>query len=225
MAGFVGEAALSGFIQKLVDMVASPELWKYAREEQLDSEVNKWKKILMKIYAVLHDAEEKQMTNPQVKMWLQDLRDLTYDVEDILDDFATQALHRSFIADQSRPPTGTVRSIFSSLSTSLALSATTWSNLSMGSKIEDITARLQDISAQKKNLDLRDVSAGWSGRKRLQRLPSTSLVIESRVYGRETDKAAILDMLLKDDPSDDEVCDSYCGHGRHRQDHSCSAGV
>ncbi|RVW26689.1 hypothetical protein CK203_112013 [Vitis vinifera] len=44
MAGFVGEAVLSGFIQKLVNMVASPELWKYACEEQVDSELNKWKK-------------------------------------------------------------------------------------------------------------------------------------------------------------------------------------
>ena len=212
MAGFVGEAVLSGFIQKLVDMVASPELWKYAREEQLDCELNKWKKTLMKIYAVLHDAEEKQMTNPLVKMWLQDLRDLAYDVEDTLDDFATRALQRSLIADQPGPPTGsTVRSIFSSLSTSLTLSTAAWSNLSMGSKIEEITARLQEISAQKKDLDLRDVSAGWSGRKRLQRLPSTSLVIESRVYGRETDKAAILDLLLKDDgQSDDDDDDEVC---------------
>ena len=205
MAGFVGEAVLSGFIQKLVDMVSSPELWKYAREEQVDSELNEWKKILMKIYAVLHDAEDKQMTNPLVKMWLHDLRDLAYDVEDILDEFATQALRRNLIVAQPQPPTGTVQSIFSSLSTSLTLSAA-WSNLSMGSKIEEITARLQDISAQKKHLDLRDVSAGWSGRKRLRRLPSTSLVIESRIYGRETEKAAILAMLLKDDPSDDEVC-------------------
>ena len=205
MAGFVGEAVLSGFIQKLVDMVASPELWKYAREEQVDSELNEWKKILMKIYAVLHDAEDKQMTNPLVKMWLHDLRDLAYDVEDILDESVSQALRRNLIVAQPQPPTGTVRSILSYVSTSLTLSAA-WSNLSMGSKIEEITARLQDISAQKKHLDLRDVSAGWSGRKRLRRLPSTSLVIESRIYGRETEKAAILAMLLKDDPSDDEVC-------------------
>ncbi|RVW92971.1 hypothetical protein CK203_032807 [Vitis vinifera] len=59
------------------------------------SELNKWKKILMKIYAVLHDAEEKQMTDPLVKMWLDELGDLAYDVEDILgrlrhSSFATQ---------------------------------------------------------------------------------------------------------------------------------------
>ncbi|RVW71207.1 putative disease resistance protein RGA3 [Vitis vinifera] len=152
MAGFVGEAILSGFIQKLVDMVTSPSCGK-----------------------------EKQMTNPLVKIWLDELRDLAYDVEDILDDFATEALRSSLIMAQ--PQQGT-------------------------SKIEEITARLQDISAQKNDLDLREIAGGWSDRKRkrAQILPTTSLVVESDVYGRETDKAAIVDMLLKHDPSsDDEV--------------------
>lgn len=43
---------------------------------------------------MLSDAEEKQLTDKTVKMWLGDLQDLAYDVEDILDDFATEALAR-----------------------------------------------------------------------------------------------------------------------------------
>ncbi|WKA02083.1 hypothetical protein VitviT2T_020315 [Vitis vinifera] len=203
MAGFVGEAILSGFIQKLVDMVTSPELWKYARKEQVDSELKRWKNILIKIYVVLNDAEEKQMTNPLVKIWLDELRDLAYDVEDILDDFATEALRSSLIMAQPQQGTSKVRGMLSSL-----IPSASTSNSSMRSKIEEITARLKDISAQKNDLDLREIEGGWSDRKRkrAQILPTTSLVVESDVYGRETDKAAIVDMLLKHDPSsDDEV--------------------
>ncbi|RVW26579.1 putative disease resistance RPP13-like protein 1 [Vitis vinifera] len=204
MAGFVGEAVLSGFIQKLVDMVTSPELWKYARKEQVDSELKRWKNILIKIYVVLNDAEEKRMTNPLVKIWLDELRDLGYDVEDILDDFATEALRSSLIMAQPQQGTSKVRGMLSSL-----IPSASTSNSSMRSKIEEITARLQDISAQKNDLDLREIAGGWWSdrkRKRAQILPTTSLVVESDVYGRETDKAAIVDMLLKHDPSsDDEV--------------------
>ncbi|XP_034703987.1 putative disease resistance RPP13-like protein 1 [Vitis riparia] len=204
MAGFVGEAVLSGFIQKLVDMVTSPELWKYARKEQVDSKLKRWKNILIKIYVVLNDAEEKQMTNPLVKIWLDELRDLGYDVEDILDDFATEALRSSLIMAQPQQGTSKVRGMLSSL-----IPSASTSNSSMRSKIEEITARLQDISAQKNDLDLREIAGGWWSdrkRKRAQILPTTSLVVESDVYGRETDKAAIVDMLLKHDPSsDDEV--------------------
>ena len=90
---FVGEAFLSASIQKLVDMLACPDLRKFAREEQVHAELKKWEGILLKIHAVLHDAEEKQMTNRFVQIWLAELRDLAYDVEDL-----GQLRHRSFTA-------------------------------------------------------------------------------------------------------------------------------
>ena len=42
--------------------------------------------------AVLDDAEEKQMTSRGVKIWFDELRDLAFDAEDVLDKFATEAL-------------------------------------------------------------------------------------------------------------------------------------
>ena len=134
-------------------------------------------------------------------MWLDEVRDLAYDVEDISDDFATEALRSSLIMAQPQQGTTKARGMLSSL-----IPSASTSNSSMRSKIEEITARLQDISAQKNDLDLREIEGGWSDRKRkrAQILPTTSLVVESDVYGRETDKAAIVDMLLKDDPSSDE---------------------
>ncbi|RVW70280.1 putative disease resistance RPP13-like protein 1 [Vitis vinifera] len=112
------------------------------------------------------------------EVWLDDLRVLAYDVEDILDDFATEALGRKLMAETQ---------------------AST-------SKIEDITSRLQDISAQKNDLHLaEDIAAGRSTTTR-EILPTTCLVDESRVCGRETDKTAILDLLLHDhEPSADAV--------------------
>ena len=50
---------------------------------------------MLKIHAVLEDAEERQMTSRLVKIWLDELEeDLVYDVDDILDEFATEALRR-----------------------------------------------------------------------------------------------------------------------------------
>nr|POF21744.1 putative disease resistance rpp13-like protein 1 [Quercus suber] len=40
---------------------------------------------MLTIHAVLDDAEERQMTDKLVKVWLDELRDLAYDVEDNLD--------------------------------------------------------------------------------------------------------------------------------------------
>ncbi|KAK8330078.1 hypothetical protein V6Z12_A11G370100 [Gossypium hirsutum] len=41
---------------------------------------------------MLDDAEEKQIKNEGVKKWLEDLQDLAYDVDDILDEFAYEEL-------------------------------------------------------------------------------------------------------------------------------------
>jgi hypothetical protein len=40
---------------------------------------------------MLGDAEEKQYTDRAVKEWLDDLRDLAYDVDDIVDELTTEA--------------------------------------------------------------------------------------------------------------------------------------
>jgi hypothetical protein len=57
--------------------------------------LEKWTTTLREIEEVLDDAEEKRLTKQQgVISWLDDLRDLAYDVEDILDKFLTEMLRR-----------------------------------------------------------------------------------------------------------------------------------
>ncbi|KAL6327985.1 hypothetical protein AAG906_031329 [Vitis piasezkii] len=138
--------------------------------------------MLLKIYAVLEDAEEKQMTNRLVKMWLDELKDLAYDVEDILDEFATEALRRNLMAIP-QPSTSKVWSFIPSCCTSFSASAVKF-NFRKGSKIETITARLQDILTQKSDLVLRENAGGLN------------LMF----------MVAYLDMLLKDESTDNEVC-------------------
>ncbi|PPS01119.1 hypothetical protein GOBAR_AA19541 [Gossypium barbadense] len=49
------------------------------------------------IKAVLLDAEEKSVTNNFVKVWLQDLKDVLYDADDLLDDFSTETLRKDLM--------------------------------------------------------------------------------------------------------------------------------
>ncbi|KAF5446798.1 hypothetical protein F2P56_032399 [Juglans regia] len=92
----VGELFLSAFIQMLLQQM-SRELLDFVRQEGIQEKLNKWSKILSRLQAVLDDAEEKQYTSRAVKQWLDDLKDLAHDVEDILDEFATEALRRKFM--------------------------------------------------------------------------------------------------------------------------------
>nr|CAN67336.1 hypothetical protein VITISV_004414 [Vitis vinifera] len=199
---FVGEALLSSFFETLFQRLLSSDLLDFARPVQVRAELNKWENTLKEIHAVLEDAEEKQMEKQAVKKWLDDLRDLAYDVEDILDDLATQALGQQLMAE-TQPSTS--KSLIPSCRTSFTPSAIKF-NDEMRSKIENITARLEHISSRKNNLLSTEKNSGKRSAKPREILPTTSLVDEPIVYGRETEKAAIVDSLLHyHGPSDDSV--------------------
>lgn len=106
----IGEASLSVSIGMLFRKLVSSELLQFAREEQIQADLKNWERILLKIHAVLEDAEEKQMTKESVKIWVRDLKNLAYDVEDILDEFATEALRRKLLfQSQPQPSTSKLR--------------------------------------------------------------------------------------------------------------------
>ncbi|KAJ9162719.1 hypothetical protein P3X46_022475 [Hevea brasiliensis] len=198
----VGQAVLSAFFRVLFNRLASPELLKYARQEQVYAEFKKWEKILIKIHAVLDDAEEKQLTNQFVKIWLAELRDLAYDVDDILDEFTTEAIQRGLIVE----PEASTSKLHKLIQTCTSLIPTnTAFRIRMGSKMKGITTRLEEISSHKNDLDLRENLEGNSNKVR-KRLPTTCLVNESQVLGRERDKEDVLELLMRDYVCDSKIC-------------------
>jgi hypothetical protein len=50
----IGEAAISYLLEKIFDKLTSS-----FKQEQVDADFQKWKRILLKIHAVLDDAEDK----------------------------------------------------------------------------------------------------------------------------------------------------------------------
>ncbi|KAH9782666.1 putative disease resistance RPP13-like protein 1 [Citrus sinensis] len=198
-----GEILLNAFFQVLFDRLASRNLLSFVRQLQggVDSELKKWEKKLKMIQAVLCDAEEKQLTNEAVKMWLDELQDLSYDAEDILDEFSTQALESKLMA-QNQDSSGQVLSF---IQASLNPNAIMF-NYSMGSKIKDITSRLEQLCQERIELGLQqltgEASSTAAAAAARQRPPSSSVPTEREVFGREEDKAKILGMVLADAPSD-----------------------
>ncbi|KAL6310546.1 hypothetical protein AAG906_022242 [Vitis piasezkii] len=180
----VGEVVLSVSLELLFSKLASSDLWKYARQEQVHTELKKWKTRLLEIREVLDDAEDKQITKQHVKAWLAHLRDLAYDVEDVLDEFGYQVMRRKLVAEGDAASTSKVRKFIPTCCTTFT-PIQAMRNVKLGSKIEDITRRLEEISAQKAELGL----------EKLKPNPPPPLVFKPGVYGRDEDKTKILAML------------------------------
>ncbi|KAJ8643380.1 hypothetical protein MRB53_005128 [Persea americana] len=88
----MAEAALSALIASLLKKMASPLLEKFGLIFSVNKELNNLCSMFTAIQAVLKDAEEQQWTSNTIRDWLDKLKDVAYEVEDILDDFATEDL-------------------------------------------------------------------------------------------------------------------------------------
>ncbi|PPS09603.1 hypothetical protein GOBAR_AA11044 [Gossypium barbadense] len=102
----------------------------------LKHDLNDLKRTVRTIKAVLLDAEEKSVTDNLVKVWLEELKDVLYDADDLLDDFSTEALRKDLLGGSKL--TKEVRLFFSS-SNQFAY------GLRMGREIKAIKARLASI--------------------------------------------------------------------------------
>ncbi|XP_048231805.1 putative disease resistance RPP13-like protein 1 isoform X2 [Ricinus communis] len=188
----VGGALLSPAFQVLLDKLTSMDLLNYARQGHVLDELKKWDRLLNKIYAFLDDAEEKQMTNQSVKVWVSELRHLAYDVEDILDEFDTEARRRRLLAEAT-PSTSNLRKFIPACCVGMN-PRTVKFNAEVISMMEKITVRLEDIIKEKDIMHLEEGTRGRISRVR-ERSATTCLVNEAQVYGREENKKAVLRLL------------------------------
>ncbi|TYH74260.1 hypothetical protein ES332_D05G387200v1 [Gossypium tomentosum] len=90
----IGEAAFSAFLELLSGKLVDSVLNFVVDHRQVHRQLKLWQSILPEIKAVLNHVKEKQIKDEDegVKNWLDDLQDLAYDVDDILNEFAYQQL-------------------------------------------------------------------------------------------------------------------------------------
>ncbi|KAK3014539.1 LOW QUALITY PROTEIN: hypothetical protein RJ639_008313 [Escallonia herrerae] len=98
----IAEIFLSAFFPVLFDKLASGELVNLALPVGIYSQLQTWSSKLKIIEAVLSDAEEKQIAKKSVNRWLEQLQDLAYDLDDLLDEMATEALRRKMMAQPTQ---------------------------------------------------------------------------------------------------------------------------
>ncbi|KAJ0672505.1 putative P-loop containing nucleoside triphosphate hydrolase, leucine-rich repeat domain superfamily [Helianthus annuus] len=187
------ELVLSAFLGVLFEKLASAALKNIACYKGVDAEIKKWQRSLKQIQAVLADASRKEITNESVKQWLIDLQHLAYDIDDILDDLATEAMHREFTHD-SEAITSKVRKLIPTCCTNFTKSS------SMRAKLDKITTKLQDLVEEKATLGLS--VEGETKKKNKNRELQTSVVDASSIVGRQVEEEALVRQLLADEPCD-----------------------
>ncbi|KAJ8646342.1 hypothetical protein MRB53_008090 [Persea americana] len=189
----VVEAALNALIQGIFDKLALPFLKRRLGflYGGVDEEMKKLSRTFLTIQALLSDAEDRQIKEEAVKLWLEDLKDVAYDAEDIIDEFTTEALRSTTQFPIQTRKRKRVQDVFSYLTCSPT------SHYSIECRIKEIRERLDEIASERDQLQLKVRDRG----RRLQsgdRSQTSSLVDESIVFGRVDDREKIVNLLRSD---------------------------
>ncbi|XP_028125013.1 putative disease resistance RPP13-like protein 1 [Camellia sinensis] len=188
----VAEIFLSALVKLLFEKMSSFASSKLPSFEGIDTQLTNWTNMLSQIEALLIDAEEKQMKDRAVNLWLDDLQDLAYDLDDLVDEFATEALRQNLKAKPPQPSSSKVWNPIPNFKPKDVIF-----NFKMTSKIKEINTRLRTSFVRSSQLNLvKIVGTTTPTPKTWQRPESTSLLKEPRVYGREKDRRKIIELLV-----------------------------
>ncbi|MBA0619526.1 hypothetical protein Godav_028686, partial [Gossypium davidsonii] len=185
----MAEAIAFNIAAELIIKLSSPALSQVGLWWNLKHDLDDLKSIVSTIKAVLLDAEEKSVTDNLIKVWLEELKDVLYDADDLLDDFSAEALRKDLLGGNKL--TKEVRLFFSS-SNQFAY------GLKMARKIKAIKARLASIEREANTFCFipRDRSAETSFMTK-KRQETHSFEREDEIIGRDDDKAALLKLVLE----------------------------
>uniref|UniRef100_A0A251SXX4 Putative NB-ARC n=1 Tax=Helianthus annuus TaxID=4232 RepID=A0A251SXX4_HELAN len=190
MAETVAIELVKVVFQKLTDEAMK----RIARSQGIHNELKELRSTLSHIQDLLNDASEKEVTDKSVKRWLNGLQHLAYDIDDVLDDLATEAMHRELTLESGAVICSKVRKLIPTCCTKFSLSHR------LSAKLDSITTELQLLEKQKNDLGLikKDEKPKNTSRRNETSLP------EPDVIGREVEKKKFMKMLLEDDGSSKE---------------------
>ncbi|KAL4600466.1 hypothetical protein ACB092_11G200600 [Castanea dentata] len=165
----MAEGVLFDLGKKVLEVVGSLALEEIKLARGVKAELENLKSTVSTIQAVLLDAEKQGSHNNEVKDWLNKLRDVLHDTDDVLDDFSTEALQHKVMAGNKMTK-------------------------EMGHKIKAIRERLDVIKNEKEDFHFiqNSVEPQVMNRDR----ETYSFVLEEDVVGREDDKEEIIKLLL-----------------------------
>ncbi|KAL5718981.1 hypothetical protein ACHQM5_011825 [Ranunculus cassubicifolius] len=196
MAEMVLSVVLSPLLGVIFDKLSSPIVKQFSLTCGVIEEIEKLSSALSAIRAVLQDAEKMQISEADILDWLRKLKDVAYEADDIIDECATEAL--------IVPDSGESIQVCNSFLGCIELK-----HLKLRRKIvkriRNVTAKFDSIAVERNNFHFRErVPESAVGEFTLQR--ETGFVVsEPVVYGRDEDKEKLVDLLLSNSDSENNL--------------------
>ncbi|XP_050140686.1 putative disease resistance protein RGA3 [Malus sylvestris] len=194
----MADALISTLLEKLASMA-----YEYVAEEvklvlNVEKEVKEFARNLKAIRAVLEDAEQRQVKEANVRDWLDNLKEISFDMVDVLDDWKSEIL-RQQVEKQEREGTSVVvpkkKVCFPIVPCCFCCGhvGRVIPRHKIAQEIKDLNERLTTIYKQRKIYNFQLIDKG------IQKPQTSSFVDVSGIFGRETEKDSLVRKLVSDE--------------------------
>ncbi|KAJ3678763.1 hypothetical protein LUZ61_021304 [Rhynchospora tenuis] len=196
MADLLVSALIPAVMKKAADSLVQRlgEMW------GINDQRERLHNLLLEIYAVLPDAEDKSNSNVAIKSWLQNLKTAAYDAGDLLDEFCYEELRRDAVRRGHK---------VSNASGFFSLENPALFRYKMSGKLKKLVGRMDGLVVQMGRF-------GFQQGPRVQvanRVKTDAFVVESKVLGRDKDKENIVRILLEESNNEDLMVVPVVGMG------------
>jgi len=191
----MAESFLFSIAESLIAKLASRAFEEASRVVGLYDDLQDLTNTLSLVKAVLLDAQQKQEHNHQLRQWLTQLKTVFSDAEDLLDEFECQTLRKKVV--KAHGSTKDKVSHFFSSSNPLVF------RYQMAQRIKDISNRLDKVATNRNKFTLERIEVDT--RVVHRRDMTHSRVSDSDVIGRKHDKEKIIELLMQQNPNDDDI--------------------
>ncbi|XP_011015273.1 PREDICTED: putative disease resistance protein RGA3 [Populus euphratica] len=192
----MAEALVSVVLEQLRSIIIQEVGQEVRLVVDVKNEVEKLTSSFRAIQAVLANAEERQLEDGYVKLWLDQLKDVSYDMDDVLDEWGTAiAKSQSKVHEH---PSKNKKKVCSFMIFSCFRVREVGLRRRIAYKIKELNERIDVIVIVKNMFDFKSLEAGI---KQHEHHETASVIDVKDVKGRENDKDRVMKMLFSTESS------------------------
>nr|GLL30473.1 uncharacterized protein LOC109184430 [Ipomoea trifida] len=180
----------------------------------VEKEIKNLSSKLNKIRAVLNDAERRSFKEESVKLWLEEIQNLCYDVEDVVDEWSTKTRRQQ--RERSSSPSEDAAGSCSSFLPSCFHFKKIVMHRDIANKIKELDSRLDRITREKDQLNflaVANTSASLHPDHKSKPVSTPFDVDATEIQGRESDASGLISKLVEDNKNGPPVVISIVGAG------------
>ncbi|XP_034695659.1 putative disease resistance protein RGA3 [Vitis riparia] len=185
----MADALLSIVLDRLASLIQQQFHHEVCLVVGVKREIQSLTNTLQIVRAVVADAEKRQVNEEPVKVWLERLKDIAYQMDDVLDEWSTAFLKSQI--ERVESPSMPKKKVSSCIPSPCICFKRVARRRDIALKIKGIKQEVEDIANERNQFDFKSTN-----NEELQRIITISAVDTTEVYGRDRDEGIILRQLL-----------------------------